>query len=595
LLGNELGISVRVQVSRQGRPAYVLTAVIKPQAFQELLAQQELPRQWVSGLVDRQGRLIARVPPKPPGSMASRDYLEQVRDVSEGWYRGRTLEGNDTYTAFLKSELSGWSIGFAIPSEAVLGDTLRAAWLMGAGLGLSLLGAALIGAWLSRRITKPMHELAQAASLLGSGSTPPVVRSRIDEVKHLSVSVAQAAEAIAVRDRELRKTEAELRQRAAELLRADANKRRFLAVLGHELRNPLAPLRNGLAILRKTRDEPSRAEVQAMMERQIGHMTRLIEDLLDVHRIDRGQLELRRELLSVDAVVSNAVEAVKPALEAKSQSLDVRSMAGPLHVDGDLVRLSQVLSNLLNNAAKFSPQGARIEFEIREDQGSAVLTVTDAGAGFDPGDAARIFDLFVQLDASHGRPAGGLGIGLTIAKSIAEMHGGTIDAQSDGPGCGARFSLRLPLVPTDVQLPPAQNSTVVPSSRRRVLVVDDNVDAANSLAEILRLEGYEVQASYSAAQALEAARLFKPDVAFLDLNMPDMSGLELASALRAQSGTSRLRLFALTGMGQKADVDISIASGFDAHLTKPASPDAVIRLAAGDTDNVIPLHSDRKG
>jgi signal transduction histidine kinase/ActR/RegA family two-component response regulator len=591
LLGNELGISVRVPIVRGTRVVYVLTAVVKPATFQALLAQQEMPNRWVSGLVDGRGQLIARVPTIAPGSPASEDYLRRVRDADEGWYRGRTLEGNDTYTAFLKSPLTGWSIGFAIPSDAVVGSPLRAVWLMGSGIALSLIGAVLIVLWLSERIVGPMRELAQAATALGSGKTPTAVASDIDEVKLVSVSLVKAGEAIAARDHELHKTDAELRQQTAELLQADANKRRFLAVLGHELRNPLAPLRNGLAILKKTSDNAVRGDVQAMMERQVTQMTRLIEDLLDVHRIDRGQLELRREIVAIDSVVRNAVDTVRPALESKRQTLELKGCEEPLHVDADFVRLSQVLANLLSNASKFSPSGSTVKLETRRQAGSVVLTVKDTGEGFDPGNATRIFDLFVQLDSGGTKSSGGLGIGLTIAKSIVELHGGTIRAHSDGSQRGATFTVCLPLV--HAAAPPHPDvdtaSATAVGVKRRVLVVDDNVDAANSLAEVLRLEGYEVQACYAGAQALEAAQLFQPNVAFLDLNMPEMSGFELMSALRSMPWASRLKVYAVTGMGQKADLAQTLVAGFEGHLTKPVAPDAVVRLAAGATDNVVPM------
>ena len=591
LLGNELGISVRVPVLRGSRVVYVLTAVVKPAAFQALLAQQDMPPQWASGLVDSQGRLIARVPAKPTGSVASDDYLRHVKEADEGWYRGRTLEGEDTYTAFLKSPLTGWSIGFAIPSDAVVCGPARAARLMGGGIVLSLIATVLISLWLSRRIVEPMHQLAQAATALGAGKSPPAVVSKIDEVKLVSVSLVQAGEAITARDRDLHNSEAQLRQQTAELLQADANKRRFLAVLGHELRNPLAPLRNGLAILRKSSDDSVRRDVQSMMDRQIAQMTRLIEDLLDVHRIDRGQLELRREILPIDAVVKSAVEAVTPALSAKGQMLELHVGEQPLHVDADFVRLSQVVSNLLSNASKYSPTGAKVAIETHHEAGDVVLTVKDTGAGFSPDDATRIFDLFVQLDAGGGR-AGGLGIGLTIAKSIVELHGGSIHAASDGPGHGACFTVRLPRVSGIAQPAGEVAAAPVVSAKRRVLVVDDNVDAANSLAEVLRLEGYEVQACYAGVQALDAAQLFKPEVAFVDLNMPEMSGFQVAAALRAMPWAGQVKIYALTGMGQKADLAQTHAAGFDGHLTKPAAPDAVIRLSAGTTDNVIPLRAD---
>jgi len=586
MLGNEPGIAVRVPVIRGTRVVYVLTAVIKPAVFQRLLEQQEMPPHWVSGLVDSQGRLIARVPFKQPGTMAGDNYRQAVSKADEGWYRGRTLEGADMYTAFLKSPLTGWSLGFAIPASAV-GGPVRAAWLMGGGIALSLLATGLIALWLSRRIVRPMRQLSEAATLLGSGSKPVEVSSNIEELKRVSESLVAAGEAIAARDEVLRTTEAQLRQQTAELLQADANKRHFLAVLGHELRNPLAPLRNGLAILKRSADQPVRSDVQTMMERQIGQLTRLIDDLLDVQRIDRGQLELRREALPIDDLVRNAIETVKPALEAKGQFLDLRRCQQPLYVDGDFVRLTQVFLNLLTNASKYSPPGAGITVEISEDAGRAVLKCKDTGSGFDPCDARRIFDMFVRLDSSSGRSTGGLGIGLTIAKSIVALHGGSIEAASEGPGRGACFTVLLPLANAPSPHADADPSPYAGGEKRRVLVVDDNTDAADSLAQMLALEGYEVQVTYAGAPALEAAERFKPEVAFLDLDMPGMSGFELVSALRRMPWGGKMKIYAVTGMGQKSDLARTLSAGFDGHLTKPASPDTVIRLAAGTTDDLV--------
>ena len=261
-------------------------------------------------------------------------------------------------------------------------------------------------------------------------------------------------------------------------------------------------------------------------------MARLIDDLLDVSRIDRGVLELRRELVAVDAIIGVALETVKPDLDAKQQELVVRYIAPPSYVNGDPVRLSQILSNLLNNASKFTPPGGRVEIGTRLDGDDIVITVTDTGIGFAEQDARRIFDMFVQLDVA--RSATGLGLGLTIVRSLVEMHGGRIDAASAGPGAGAVFAVRLPRAAMpDVAVAEATHAPDTPG-KRRVLVVDDNVDAAGSFPRLLRLHAYDVEAAHDGEQALEVARSFRPEVAFIDLNMPRIGGINLARALLAE-------------------------------------------------------------
>jgi signal transduction histidine kinase/ActR/RegA family two-component response regulator len=594
LLGGQLGVPVRVPVVRDGKTVYVLTAVIRPEAFQRVIGAQILPADWASGLVDRQGRLIARVPHRTPGTMASREYLDNVRKADEGWYRGATLDGTDTYTAFLRSELTGWSIGYAVPATHVLGGATQAAWLMGSGIGLSLAAAGVLGLWLIRRISQPMAELATAATAIGSGARPKTVRSTIVEIDSLSQAVGAAAAAIAARDHEIHRSAAELRQQTEALQVANANKSQFLALLAHELRNPLAPLRNGITLLRLQREPQRLAETQAMMERQVAHMARLIEDLLDVSRIDRGQLELRRERVAIDAVVASAIETAKPAIESKQQALVVRYERSALHVDGDPVRLSQVISNLLNNASKFTPPQGRIEIAITVEDAEAVIAVTDSGLGFRAEDSARIFELFVQLDASRAQAAGGLGIGLTLVRSIIALHGGTVTAHSDGAGKGARFTVRLPLAAVHEAAASQPVALRGATAQRRVLVVDDNADAATSLGEILRLQGFDVRTAFDGREALEVARDFHPEVAFLDLNMPTLSGAELAIALRKEPWAAALRLVALTGMGRAYDIELTRSAGFESHLTKPVAIDDILRVFTEPRENVVPLHGERR-
>jgi signal transduction histidine kinase/ActR/RegA family two-component response regulator len=581
------GIPIRVPVLRNGEVIYVLTAIVKPEAFDRLFERQSVPSGWVSGLVDANGNFIARTPERPRGSRASEPFLAAIKSADEGWYRGRTVDGLDTYTAFTVSRQTGWAVGFAIPTDLVYGPVRRAAFIAVGGLLVVLALAMALALWLSRRITRPMAQLAEAAGTIGHSSTVAATGTRVREVAELERALNTASAGILARDRELR-------QQASDLQAADAHKRQFLAVLSHELRNPLAPLLNGLAILKLRSDPQTAAHTHAMMERQIGQLRRLIDDLLDISRIDRGKLELRMERIAIDAVVRAAIETAKPALEAKQHALVVRYAREPLYVEGDAVRLGQVIANLLNNAAKFTAAAGRIEIETRAEDSEAVVCVRDSGIGFPSEDQSRIFDSFVQLDTSRSQAAGGLGLGLTLVRALVQMHGGRVAATSEGAGRGAQFTVHLPLAGAPEAAAPIVPVTAARDSARRILVVDDNVDAADTLAHLLRLEGFDVRKCYNGADALALAREFHPDAAFIDLNMPGMSGFELARELRAQAWASGMRLVALTGMGQKTDVEATRAAGFDAHVTKPASADELRRVANGLQADVLPLDAARR-
>jgi len=382
------------------------------------------------------------------------------------------------------------------------------------------------------------------------------------------------------RDR-YRRLESEVRERAIELQRADANKSRFLAVLSHELRNPMAPLRNGLKLLDMQPNSADAGRTRAMMGRQIDHLRRLIDDLLDVSRIDRGKLELERKHIPVEAFVRHAVETAQPVIDAKSHELVVHYAPEPVFVDGDLVRLSQSVSNLLNNAAKFTPPRGRIEVTVHATEREVIVSVKDSGIGFEKGDEFRMFEMFVQLESARASSPGGLGLGLTLVRRITEMHGGTVEAHSAGWGHGSEFILRLPRAAAIDVAPPSAIEPKRSTTARRVLVVDDNADAADTLGRILTLEGFDVRVYNDAAQALSCAREFKPHVAFIDLNMPGMSGFELATRLKADVLAGAIELVALTGMGQARDLAATRRAGFHVHLTKPADTSRILELAAG--------------
>jgi PAS domain S-box-containing protein len=368
------------------------------------------------------------------------------------------------------------------------------------------------------------------------------------------------------------------------LREADRRKDEFLATLAHELRNPLAPIRNSLQILKMPRVDAAAAErSREMMERQVHHLVRLVDDLLDVSRVMRGKIELRRERVELAAVVARAVETVQPLVDAQGHQLSVCLPSESLAIDVDPVRLAQVVGNLLTNSAKYTEANGHIRLTAEREGGVAVLRVRDNGIGIAKDMLPRIFELFVQVDHASTKAQGGLGIGLTLVKNLVEMHNGTVEVRSEGLGKGSEFAVRLPIPPpTSPQANSSEPGEAAPAatSGHRLLVVDDNRDAADSLATLLRLQGHEVRVAYSGMGALELTRTYTPDAAFMDIGMPGMDGYEVARRLRQQPGLERLILAALTGWGQKEDRRRTAEAGFDHHLVKPPEPQAVETVLA---------------
>jgi PAS domain S-box-containing protein len=373
-----------------------------------------------------------------------------------------------------------------------------------------------------------------------------------------------------------------MREQAERLAEADQAKDEFLATLSHELRNPLAPLRNSLAILRMTsKGDDSTAPVREMMERQVNHLVRLVDDLLEVSRISRGTLTLKNEHVGLAAVVRNAVETCTPLMQSAGHALTVSVPDEPLWVDGDPVRIAQVLANLLDNAAKYSDDGGRIAITLRRaDEGHATITVSDNGPGIAPEALPRMFGMFSRGDRTSGRGQGGLGIGLALARRLAEMHGGTLSAQSEGLGKGCAFTLRLPLAVSQLAgaAPESALNDAVP--RRRILVVDDNRDAADSLGMILTVLGADVRVARDGPEAITIFRSYEPSVVLLDIGMPGMDGYEVARTLRSFSPGNKATIVALTGWGQDKDREMARDAGFDHHLVKPAEIGALQVLLA---------------
>jgi PAS domain S-box-containing protein len=378
------------------------------------------------------------------------------------------------------------------------------------------------------------------------------------------------------------------------LVEADRRKDEFLATLAHELRNPLAPIRNGMHILRLMGDSnPDTEQTYEIMERQVNHMVRLVDDLLEISRITRGQIELRKEQVELAAVIRIAVEISKPLIADFEHQLTISLPPEPLTLDADPVRLEQIISNLLNNAAKYTDPGGQISLTAQRENDHVAVSVRDSGIGISRDMMSRIFEMFTQIERSGHRVQGGLGLGLTLVRTLVELHGGTVEVQSEGPGKGSEFIVRLPLVVSSHQETSSGNmwhSGQV--AQRRILVVDDNRDAADSLSRFLNKVGGEARAVYSGIEALELLEPYRPAMLLVDIGMPGMDGYELARRIRESPRYHDVTLVAVTGWGQEEDRRRSQAAGFDFHLTKPVDFQTLQSLVGSNarSETSVPRH-----
>ena len=366
------------------------------------------------------------------------------------------------------------------------------------------------------------------------------------------------------------------------LREVDRRKDEFLATLAHELRNPLAPVRNAVEILHlKGPAIPELQWARDVIDRQVRHLARLIDDLMDLSRINRGNIELKREPILLAKVVQGAVETSRPLIEECGHELTVELPAGPVVVDADLTRLSQVYWNLLNNAAKYMTRGGRIELRTELQGSDVVVSVRDAGIGISADKLSTIFEMFSQVESALSRSQGGLGIGLYVVKRLVEMHGGQIEARSEGPGKGSEFVVRLPIVVAQNFTRETSNDNAAALiSNLRILVVDDNEDAASSSSMLLKMMGNHVRTAYDGEEAVQAAGEFHPHVVLLDIGLPKMNGYEAARAIRQQPWGRDIVLIAVTGWGQEADKRMSQEAGFDHHMVKPVDPRALMKHLA---------------
>jgi signal transduction histidine kinase/ActR/RegA family two-component response regulator len=562
------GIAVRMPVVYGEELRYVLEFVVEPAALVKLMQAQGYPSTWAAALADRTGRFIARLPAPPTGNEVSPDVRDRIQRGAEGWLRGRTLEGRDAYTAFKTSELTGWTVGLAIPSPEVNAAAYRASAYMALGTLVSLLSALTFAYWLSRHIAAPIVTLAATARRIGrEPRSPPLGALKSEPHVQEVLEVASALEEVATSLQE----QESLRQREQQaLLAADKAKDEFLAMLGHELRNPLSSIVASAHVLRLSKPGAAAAlQAHEVIDRQAQQMARLVEDLLDVSRLAMGKVTLHRERVDLSALAERVLQTWQQT--RRSRVSRVQSDLASIWVYADRVRMEQILSNLLDNAEKFSASHQRIYVRVAAEGGTALLEVRDEGQGIAPEEIPHIFKLFVQGPQSIERPQGGIGLGLTLVQRLAEMHGGEVTVFSAGRGHGALFTVRLPAVEAPNQLS-APDLSAGHSQRRRILLVEDNEDGRRMMEAMLTLEGHVVRAASTGEAAIEAVREWGADIALVDIGLPDIDGHEVARRIRALRLDNPPKLVALSGFGQPGDLHNAYEAGFDLHLTKPVAP-----------------------
>lgn len=511
-------------------------------------------------LFDNEGALFAAYAPERLGPLSVPLYAAPHITIADG-----KLEL--TKPVYERGERVGTL--YLVAKYEALQRLLNSAAIFGVVVGFSLMVAILVSTWIGRSLSMPVRNIAEAARRVMERHdyTVRVQKTTQDEIGYLVDTFNAMLD--------------EVGRRSHALEEADRRKDQFLAVLSHELRNPLSPILNAVAVLRLGHPSPDRVTwASRIIERQASQLARLLDDLMDVARITRNKIELRMQPVDLREVVEMAVEATRSLIDANEQQLKVSLPDQPLWLRADLARIAQVVGNLLNNAAKYTGRGGSIEIEVRTASGEAIVAVRDTGIGIEPQDLPRLFEMFTQLPAEPGRTVSGLGIGLALVRTLVEMHGGTVQAQSPGRGGGSEFVVRLPI---DPQAAPASRPRIdddAPDAGAplRVLIADDVLDSAESLALSIEVGGNRVRTASSGGEALQAADDFRPDLAILDIGMPDLDGYEVARRLRDSRFGHEMTLVALTGWGQREDVDRALAAGFDHHMTKPADHAAIDRL-----------------
>ena len=578
----KLRFPISVPVERQGQLMYVLTALMEPVSLAPVIRTQ-LPatEEWTRAIIDP-GLLIAarsrdgdQFVGRPVTSTQGRDL---IRNPPARPTEAKSLEGEALYSSFGRSTF-GWTTSVSVP-KAVLDGPVRASIVASiSGGAVLILGGLLSVLFVSRRVSQDFEAARDAAAALADGRVAAASQPHVAEARQVQVSLRRATQLLSDRERERDEQLHRAVMARAEAEEANRTKDRFLAVLGHELRNPLAPALTALELM-KLRGGDTLHREREVLERQVSHMTRLVDDLLDISRLTRGKVDLVIHRFEARAAIDRAVDMARPLVEQHGHVLSVGAPATGLPIEGDQDRIVQVLVNLLTNAARYTPLGGHISLTSAQVDGSVDITCEDDGPGVAADLLPTVFEPFTQGPRSIERQQGGLGLGLALARSLTVLHGGGLRYEAVIPH-GSRFIVSLPLahrrsVGEHPDSHPDSQTTVTP---RRVLLVDDNADGLEMMRLALVAKGHQVHAISEGTEAVAVAATFRPDVAVLDIGLPGIDGYDLARTLRAAQ--PRLRLIALTGYGQEADAQAALNAGFDAHCTKPLTLEELLEQIAG--------------
>jgi signal transduction histidine kinase/ActR/RegA family two-component response regulator len=602
-------VSIGVPVKRGGRLKYVLSARLHAEAFSSILQRQHVSADGVVTLLDTDPKIVARTlnEDKYVGHVPTADFVARSREAEEGSWRSVTLEGMEAYAAWSRSPLTEWTIGIGMPAEPIAGPVRRSfTALLAAALGMC--GAALVLALiLGRDIVRGQTAAAEAARALARGQRPALFESRIVETHDLAAGLDEAAAILEQRLRERDEAQADADRQRAALLDREKSARRaaealnrakdeFVATVSHELRTPLNAIFGWVSLLRLGALDPARrTHALDVIERNTRAQARLVEDLLDMSRVIQGNVRLGMEPVDLAVVLDSTLESLKPTADARHITVTAEAPRGVAFVSGDQGRLQQVVWNLLSNALKFTAPGGHIDALVTARGADALVRIADSGEGIAPEFLPHVFDRFRQENAAVTRTHSGLGLGLSLVRHLVELHGGTIQAESDGKGRGAIFTVRLPLLAVGADTTDPAAAAPLPDVNtirdRRVLVVDDDADTREMAAEALSQAGVRVIVAASAADALAAVAAEPPDAIVADIGMPLVSGYELVQQLRADSRFSGIPVVALTAYGGAEARDAALAAGFNAYVRKPYDPRALVALLSGliasSTDSIV--------
>jgi signal transduction histidine kinase/ActR/RegA family two-component response regulator len=571
--------ALRVPLEKDGKVRYVVSAIVDPSSIVNILQRQRVPDDWVISVFDAKSQRVARSKAHERFIAAPPAESLQVllrNPTLEGTAKTDTLEGDRVFTAYTKIPAFGWTVAAGLPVAAVEAAAFNSVAIYGFAVLLSIVIGMIAAHHVARSVNRPIARLRAAADALGRGAQPDVPESDIQELHELGEAIAKAGRqrhAIEAEREALLASEQEARGQAEA---ANQAKDQFLAMLGHELRNPLAALSNASSLLGQApHDGRVATRAREVIQRQVAHLARLTDDLLDAARALLGKIELRAEAVDLAALVSEALSTL--ASTGRTAEHTVVTDLREAWVRGDAVRLDQIVCNLLINAVKYTPAGGTIRVSTARVGAESRVVVADDGAGMSFELAARAFDLFVQGERDLDRSQGGLGIGLTLVRRLAELHGGSADVKSDGEGRGSEFTVSLPAIEAEARRQPSATTPHGAMLARTILVVEDSDDARETLVELLQVMGHRVDSAADGVSGLDKALAIGPDVALVDIGLPGIDGFELARRLRAVDG-HRTYLVALTGYGAAEDRRRAMEAGFDAHITKPVEPERLVEL-----------------